>query len=199
MNRLCKFAVTAIVLCLAGTGAARAQSVEQIAAAVLPLPEDLKAGATIYNYDAGGERKVLRAGSNGVECMPMGKDGFIWCYSVATRERRDFSAKLRGQGKSEKEIGEATAEATNSGAIKAAPMGAMMYRYSDDPKRIKLLWVMQVPNQTPESLGVSTASQRDAGLKGHGMPWMMLPGTPGAHIMIPINNTPLSSTDNPAR
>ena len=195
MKSVCVVAGTALVLCLAGTGVARAQSAEEIAAAVLPLPDDLKAGATIYNYDAGGDRKILRAGTNGVECMPMGKDGFTWCYSVATRDRRDFSAKLRGQGKADKEIGELTAEATKSGAIKAAPMGAMMYRYSADPKRIKLLWVMQVPNQTPESLGVSTGSQRDAGLKGHGMPWMMLPGTPGAHIMIPINNTPLSSTD----
>ena len=195
MKSVCVVAGTALVLCLAGTGVARAQSAEEIAAAVLPLPDDLKAGATIYNYDAGGDRKILRAGTNGVECMPMGKDGFTWCYSVATRDRRDFSAKLRGQGKSDKEIGELTAEATKSGTIKAAPMGAMMYRYSADPKRIKLLWVMQVPNQTPESLGVSTGSQRDAGLKGHGMPWMMLPGTPGAHIMIPINNTPLSSTD----
>ena len=30
-------------------------------------------------------------------------------------------------------------------------------------------------------------------LRKWGMPWMMLPGTPGAHIMIPINNTPLSN------
>jgi hypothetical protein len=30
-------------------------------------------------------------------------------------------------------------------------------------------------------------SQRDAALKGHGLPWMMLEGTSGAHIMIPIN------------
>jgi hypothetical protein len=41
--------------------------------------------------------------------------------------------------------------------------------------------------------GVSTVSQQGAALKGKGLPWMMLPGTPGAHIMIPINNTPLSN------
>jgi hypothetical protein len=80
------------------------------------------------------------------------------------------------------------------GTLKPAPFGAISYRYSDDPQRIKLLWVISVPNATPESLGVSTTSQRDAALAGHGMPWMMLPGTPGAHIMIPINGTPISST-----
>ena len=43
------------------------------------------------------------------------------------------------------------------------------------------------PNATPESIGVSEGSQRDEALKGQGVPWLMLPGTAGAHIMIPIN------------
>ncbi len=77
--------------------------------------------------------------------------------------------------------------------FKPAPYGVINYRYSDDDKRIKLLWIMSVPNATPEMTGVSTVSQRDAALKSKGLPWMMLPGTPGAHIMIPINNTPLSN------
>ena len=195
MKSLLATAGVCLLIHLTGAPAVRAQSAAEIAEAVKPLPEDLQAAATIYTYETNGDRKVLRAGTNGVECMPKGKDGFTWCYSTATRERRDFSAKLRGSGMPDKEIGEATVAATKEGKIKAAPFGSMMYRYSDDPKRIKLLWVMQVPNQTPESLGVSATSQRDAALKGHGMPWMMLPGTPGAHIMIPINNTPLSSTD----
>ena len=46
---------------------------------------------------------------------------------------------------------------------------------------------MSVPYAAPEQLSVSTTSQRDTALKGHGLPWMMLPGTAGAHIMIPIN------------
>lgn len=49
---------------------------------------------------------------------------------------------------------------TEVARAQSAPMGTMMYRYSDDPKRIKLLWVMQVPNQTPESLGVSSVRAR---------------------------------------
>ena len=97
--------------------------------------------------------------------------------------------------KSDEEVTDAVQEALKAGTMKVAPFGAMSYRYSDDPQRIKLLWVLSVPNATPESVGVSTVSQRDAALQGHGMPWMMLPGTPGAHIMIPINATPLSSTE----
>ncbi|MBW8868060.1 MAG: hypothetical protein JF610_12155, partial [Acidobacteria bacterium] len=84
--------------------------------------------------------------------------------------------------------------ATKDGRLKAPPFGTMSYRYSDDPGRIKLLWVISVPNATPDSVGVSTQSQRDAALKGNGRPWLMLPGTPGAHIMIPINPGPAGGT-----
>jgi hypothetical protein len=38
-----------------------------------------------------------------------------------------------------------------------------------------------------------TCSQRDNSLAGKGTPWMMLEGTPGAHLMIPINGTELSN------
>ena len=77
--------------------------------------------------------------------------------------------------------------AIKAGTLKAPANGMMSYRGYDKRDRIQNLWVMSLPNATPESAGVSTASQRDAALEGKGLPWMMLPGTPGAHIMIPIN------------
>ena len=175
---------------------ARAQADPRIAEAIKPLPEDLKAGATVVAYDkATGARTILRQGKNDIECQPKADDGFVRCYNKILGPRRDLEAKLRAEKKTDKEVTEAVQAAIKAGTIKAPQFGTMSYRYSDDPERIKLLWVMSVPNATPESLGVSTVSQRDAALKGHGMPWMMLPGTPGAHIMIPINATPLSSTD----
>ena len=91
--------------------------------------------------------------------------------------------------------------------------GAWNLAHQDLPAGIKLLggtmltdpgWVnhgtavlgemISVPNATPETVGVSTTSQRDAALKGNGKPWLMLPGTPGAHIMIPINPGPNTGT-----
>ena len=71
--------------------------------------------------------------------------------------------------------------------MKVPPAGTMSYRLSNKDGVIKKLWVVSVPYATPEMLGVSIVSQRDAALKGQGLPWMMLPGTAGAHIMIPIN------------
>jgi hypothetical protein len=163
------------------------EAADPIAQATLPLPEDLRAGAAVITYDASGARKVLRQGTNFVECTPRGDDGFTWCYNKVTAPRRDLQAKLRAEKKTEKEIQEAVAAATAAGTIKPTPFGTMSYRLYGKKDRIQLLWVMSVPNATPESISVSEGSQRDEALKGQGVPWLMLPGTAGAHIMIPIN------------
>jgi hypothetical protein len=192
-----RFIALAATLVVAGPFAvAHAQSNEdKIAQAVLPLPDDLRAGATVVTYDEKtGDRMVLRQGTNFIECQPKAKDGFVRCYNKVLTPRRDMEAKLRAQGKSDKDVSDAIAAALKDGRLKAPPFGTMSYRYSDDPGRIKLLWVMSVPNATPESVGVSTESQRDAALKGNGKPWLMLPGTPGAHVMIPINPGPAGGT-----
>lgn len=190
MKRLLVVAGMAMMLSPLGTTVARAESAEeQIAQAVMPLPEDLRAGATVFMYDkATGDRKVLREGTNTVECSPKNpEDGFTRCWSKVTAGRRDFQAKLKAQKKSDQEIREAMAAAEKAGTIKPAPFASMSYRLTDNDKQIKLLWIMAVPGATTETLGVSTTSQRDAALKGQGKPWLMLAGTPGAHVMIPIH------------
>ena len=163
------------------------QAADEITQATLPLPEDLRAGASVYQYDKAGERTWLRKGTNFAECMPRGADGFTWCYNRATAARRDFSAKLRAQGKAEKDIQDAVAAATKDGTLKPAPFGTMSYRLYGKKDRIQLLWVLSVPGATPDTIGVSEDSQRDEAIGGDGRPWLMLAGTPGAHIMIPIN------------
>ncbi len=172
------------------------KTVEQkIAEAVLPLPADLQADATVYTYDPDtGERVVLRQGTNQVECQPPNPaaENTI-CASARSGAGRDLSAKLRAEGKSGQEIQAAMAAAREAGDIPGSSFGEMMYFLRHNDRQIKLLWVMLVPGATPESIGVSTQNQRDNALAGHGRPWLMRPGTPGAHIMIPINNTPLSS------
>jgi len=161
---------------------------DEIAQATLPLPDDLRAEASVYTYDPKtGERVWLRKGTNFAECVPRGADGFTWCYNRATAPRRDFSAKLRAQGKSDKDIQDAVAAATKDGTLKPTPFGTMSYRLYGKKDRIQLLWVLSVPGATPESIGVSDGSGRDEAIGGDGRPWLMLPGTPGAHIMIPIN------------
>jgi hypothetical protein len=161
---------------------------DEITQATLPLPEDLRAGATVYKYDPKtGERVVLRKGTNVIECTPRGADGFTWCYNQVTAPRRDLSAKLHAQGKSDKEVQQAIEAATKSGTLKPTPFGTMSYRLYGKKDRIQLLWVLSVPGATAETIGVSDDSRRDESIAGDGRPWLMLAGQPGAHIMIPIN------------
>lgn len=194
MKRFIGFAAALVLACPLAAAAQDKSPEALINDALQAAPESLRAGATVIEYDAQGNKKVLREGTNSIVCEPTDKDGFVRCYHKVMAPRNDFQAKLRAQGKSAKEIQEATTAATKDGTLKVIPYGTMMYRYTNDPKRIQRLWVMLVPGATPESTGLSTASQRDAALKGEGQPWLMLPGTPGAHVMIPINAKEPTST-----
>ncbi|MEQ1886983.1 MAG: hypothetical protein ABL967_18115 [Bryobacteraceae bacterium] len=180
----------ALASLLSAVPSVAATAAEDIAQAIQPLPEELRADATVVRYDqASGARVVLREGKGAIECEPASPvDGFIRCYNKVTVPRREMEAKLRAEKKSDKDIQEAIQAATKSGALKQTPFGTMSYRLATKDGVIKKLWVMSVPFATPESIGVSTKSQRDAALKGQGLPWLMLPGTAGAHVMIPINN-----------
>jgi len=167
---------------------------DPVAQAVLPLPQALRAGATVVAYDEGtGERRVLRQGTNMIECQPRRTDGFTRCYHKSTAPRRDLTARLQAEGGSDEEVQTALAAAREAGTIEPTRFGSLAYRLYEEDDRIKLLWVMSLPDANAEDLGISTASQRDNTLAGRGMPWMMREGTPRAHLMIPINGTEFSN------
>src|SRR5438874_864113 len=113
------FAAVAVVALGAMPAGAQAQPADaQVADAVRILPADLAAGATIVTYDAAtGARKVLRQGTNFLECQPTMADGFARCYSKALGPRRDLEAKLRAQKKTEDEISKAVAAAVKDGIL----------------------------------------------------------------------------------
>ncbi|HSG64015.1 MAG TPA: hypothetical protein VLD39_03410 [Gammaproteobacteria bacterium] len=194
MNRIPGLMVVALTL-IAGAPLAYSQTTDElIAQAVRPLPEDLRAGATVYRYDAQtGERIVLRAGTNHVECVPDDGEGFTRCESRHMGPRRDLAAKLEAQGVTGEALQAALAEAEADGTIEPVPFGTIVYRGYGEGDRIQLLWVVRLPNAMSGDLAMSTASQRDASIAGQGLPWMMREGTPAAHLMIPINATELSN------
>ncbi len=187
--------VSVAAMTTVAAGSVNAQSNEElIAQAVMPLPDDLKAGATVFRYDSEtGDRIVIRQGNNQVECQPRNEEGFTRCGPVAEGPRRDLSSKLSAQGLEGEALQAALAEAQANGQIKPRTFGALNYRLYDNNDRIQLLWIVSVPNATAAELGYPTGGQRDNSLAGKGTPWMMLEGTPGAHLMIPINGTPLSN------
>lgn len=187
--------LTAAVLTACASGSLLAQSTQElVAGAVLPLPEDLRADATVYRYDpATGDRIVLRQGSNHVECRPKDEAGFTRCSPTASAARNDMNAKLRAQGMSDEDVNAALATAEAQGLINPRTFGSLSYRLFGEPDNIQLLWVVSMPNATAEQLGMPTGSQFANTLAGQGTPWMMGSGTPGAHLMVPINGTELSN------
>ncbi len=179
---------------LAATQVAAQSQAEVIEKALSPLPEDLRADATVYTYDeATGERITLKAGSNHVDCQPTDAEGFTRCNPVSSRARNDLSAKLRAQGLSGDELSAALQQAEDAGQIPPRTFGALSYRRFDTPDRIQYLFVISLPNATAEELGMPTGPQRNNALAGKGTPWMMNSGTPGAHLMVPINGTEMSN------
>ena len=81
----------------------------------MPLPEELRADATVFFYDESGERVVLRTGTNHVECQPKHVDGYTRCSSTSSSERTDFTARMTAQGMSGEELQAALDEAEMNG------------------------------------------------------------------------------------
>src|SRR5580704_4711034 len=105
---------------------------QQIGEAVKILPQDLRAGATVVTYDAAtGERKVLRQGTNFIECQPRMADGFVRCYDKSLAPRRDLEARLGAQKKTEAEIQQAVAAAVKAGTLPQPAKAMMSYRGFD--------------------------------------------------------------------
>ena len=188
------------VVMLAACGQSASQNQDPlISEALRPLPEDLRADATVYRYNAdSGEREILREGDNHVECEPRSDDGFTWCYPTSTAARRDLRARLVAEGLSSEEVAERITAAEMDGSVAPSPIGSMMYRTYDAGDRIQYLWVVVLPDQVASDLAMPTGSQRDQSLAGQGTPWMMREGTSGAHLMIPINGTEFSNTGSTA-
>jgi len=162
---------------------AQERSVEaQVAEAVLPLPDSLRAGATVVTYDARGNPQVLRAGTNSVVCHPhvAGVPGFfVRCYQKALAQQHNMEAKLFAEGKQPADVQATVQAAIKAGTLNAPPTGTMEYvRRGETREKSSVLWVMMMPNATGESTGLSTAESETA-------PWLMFAGTPGAHIMMP--------------
>ena len=161
----------------------------QIAAAVLAAPEDRRAGATVLGYDTSGAVVTLRQGSNDLVCL--GDDPRDDAFSVACyhKELEPFMARgreLRTQGVTGKEREERRWKEIDAGTLKMPREPRTLHVLTGsayDPASGKvtgsyLRWVVYTPYATAESTGLPTKAASP------GAPWLMFPGTPGAHIMI---------------
>ena len=159
---------------------------EQIAAAILAAPKERRAAATVLGYNAKGEVVTLRQGTNDLICLaddPAVKAISVACYHKDLEpfmaRGRELAIQYKGQARHEQRWKE-----VDDGKVKMPKEPRMLYVLtgtSFDAVKGELVdsylrWVVYTPYATPESTGLSTTASS--------APWLMYPGTAGAHIMI---------------
>ena len=160
----------------------------QIAAAILAAPPDLREGATVLGYNARGELVRLREGRNELICVandPSKTSFSVACYHrdlepYMARGRELLAQKVTGQKRNEirwKEVAEGKLSLPREPRTLYILTGTGFDVNTGKVMDAYLRWVIYVPFATPESTGLSTKPSDNA-------PWLMFPGTAGAHIMI---------------
>ena len=185
-----KFKIIVETVLLASTvAAADVPSPEvQIAAATLAAPADLREGAAVLGYNAHGELIKLRQGKNELICVandPSSNSFSVACYHrdldpYMARGRELLAQKVTGQKRNEirwKEVAEGKLSLPREARTLYILTGTGFDSTNGKVKDAYLRWVIYLPFATPESTGLSTKASESA-------PWLMFPGTPGAHIMI---------------
>jgi hypothetical protein len=161
---------------------------EQIAAAVQAAPDERRADATVLGYDETGKLVTLREGKGDLICLasnPKSPEFEVDCYHKDLEPFMARGRELSAQGLRGKERNLKRWAEIESGALKMPREPRTLYILEGKgydaatgtvvkPYR---RWVVYTPYATPESTGLST-------MPVPGGPWLMFPGTPGAHIMI---------------
>jgi hypothetical protein len=159
---------------------------DQIREALMAVADNVRQGATVYGYDAGGSFTVLREGTNEIICLADDpeKQGF----SVASyhRDLEPFMARgreLTAAGKGFQEIFETRENEVRSGELDMPDKSLLTvmtgkYDESGAPVELYTRYVFYIPYATTESTGLPTSA------RGPASPWIMDPGTHRAHMMI---------------
>jgi len=160
----------------------------QIAGAILAAPADLREGAAVLGYSPTGELVKLRDGKNEMICLASdpNKTSFsAACYHkdlepYMARGRELIAQKVTGQKRNDirwKEIADGKLAMPREPRTLYVLTGSSFDAASGKVENPYLRWVIYLPYATPESTGLSTKP-------AEGAPWLMSPGTAGAHIMI---------------
>ena len=162
---------------------------DQIALALMAAPEDRRDGAAVLGFDASGALVELRAGSNELICLaddPAVEKISVACYhedlEPFMKRGRELAAEgLKGMERHQtrwREVGEGKVSVPSQPRTLYVLTGASYDPGAGELADSYLRWVIYSPYATPESTGLPTK----AGAPG--APWLMYPGTAGAHIMI---------------
>jgi len=176
---------------IVGARAASAQTAlpaaDQIAAAVLPLPTEFRAGAAVLGYGADGRLTTLRAGTGPFNCLapdPKVAQFHVACYHKALEPFMARGRELRASGVTGGRVDTVRFAEVQSGKLKMPDRGALYTltgghfdATTGTAPGANPLYVIYIPYATALTTGISERPVQ-------GAPWIMFPGTPKAHIML---------------
>ena len=163
----------------------------QIKTALLAAPPEDHADATVWGYNNSGKMILLKQGNGNLVCLaddPKEKGIKVACYSKKLEPFMKRGRDLMAEGKNDAQKKEIREQEIKSGKLKMPEGSNMLYVFSGkdenydkttgDLKDGHFRYVLYVPYATLESTGLPAKPAVP------GMPWLMDPGTYGAHIMI---------------
>ena len=163
----------------------------QIKSALLAAPREKRDSCTVLGYSPDKQLIVLKQGTNEMICLadnPDEPDFSVACYIKDLEPFMQRGRELRKQGIKDDSLFNQREKEVKAGTLQMPKQPAALYVYSAkdqdyDPatgevKNGYLRSVIYIPYATTTSTGLSEKEP------GHGMPWIMYPGTHGAHIMI---------------
>jgi hypothetical protein len=171
-----------VLLVVSSQAYAQRSAPEQIREAISALPEALRSEATVVGYSSNGERVMLRKGTNGITCWAddpnpnLDEPFYVLCFPKTLEQFLVRNRELKESGvanrtdvlKSEIESGKLT-----------LPSFEIRYTLRGQKFEEALpLTIIHVPYATSNGTGFSSETD-------HYRPWLMMEGTPFAHIMIP--------------
>lgn len=175
----------------AQTGAAIPPAAEQIAIATAPLPAEFRDAASVLGYAAGHAGLVqLRSAPGPFICLaddPREERFHVACYHRSLGPFMARGRALRAEGRGQEVEAIRTAEIA-AGTLRMPEEPAALYSLTGPAASVKVdaatgtvsgarpLYVIYIPFATPESTGIPAKAAPNS-------PWLMFPGTAGAHIM----------------
>lgn len=188
--RIRSLSLTAVCLLSAAPAGLTGRQADQIALAVLPLPEAERATASVYGYrGGGGELTLLRRGDGDFVCIadnPSDERFQAACYHKSLEAYMARGRELRAQGIRGQASIHQRWEEIDAGTLEMPRHPAALFQVihrdasavtPDHLEGIQRMTVIYMAYATAEETGFPVQPSP-------GIPWLMYPGKPTAHVMI---------------
>ncbi|MGB1840600.1 MAG: hypothetical protein ACPHWZ_05815 [Longimicrobiales bacterium] len=183
--------VTATMLGSPSTAEAQVPPADlQIAGALQAAPAMERDDATVFGFLDDGSMTTLRAGGGSLICLaddPNREGWDVACYHESLDPFMARGRELRAEGVTDSgELAQRRWAEADAGTLAMPEEPAMLYVLTGDGfdpelnsvQNSFIRWVVYTPWATTQSTGLSAQPTAP------GAPWLMFPGTAGAHIMI---------------